>query len=116
MFGGGGRGRDGEDDCLVQSHIPCELHWEMAGEPSDSPMCRYSERSEEMELVTVGWADEEDAEKIQHYLPTIIHRSYYLRTFTYGSYYLRTFTHESLVPTNYDHNNYIHNIKNIIII
>ena len=35
MFVGSGRGRDSEDDCLLQSHIPFRLHWEMAGEPSD---------------------------------------------------------------------------------
>ena len=44
MFGRGRRGRDGEVDCLLQSHIPRGLHWEMAGEPSDWPLCRYSEK------------------------------------------------------------------------
>jgi len=40
-----------------------------------------------------------------YYLPTITHESL-----------LRTITHESLLPTNYYHNNYIYNIKNINII
>jgi len=34
----------------------------MVGEPSNYPVCRYFERSEEVELVIVGGGDEEDAE------------------------------------------------------
>jgi len=45
------------------------------------------------------------------YLPIITYKSL-LPT----NYYRQTIIHESLLPIYYRHNNYIHNIKNIIII
>ena len=61
-----------------------------------------------------------------YYLPTIIHESqlptnYYPKIsitnqlLSTNLNYLSTIIHGSLLPINYYHNNYIHNIKNIII-